>query len=228
MTLYLIPFLWLSFTLAVYFGARALYRRFARWWTSPLLVAWAVCCVVLIVSHAPYRGYAFGTNWLIAMLGPATVAFAWPIYEQRELIRRNWPILTAGVVSGCLISWVSAGMLAWALDFTPAQLATIIPRSITTPFAVVVSERLGGDQELTTLLVVFTGLFGASIGEILLTYLPIRTVFARGAMFGMGAHGIGTARACEIGYEEGAIAGVVMIFAGLLNVISVSLLMLGR
>jgi len=42
---------------------------------------------------------------------------------------------------------------------------------------------------------------------------------ARGALFGMGAHGAGTAKARELAAEEGAVAGLVMVMAGLFNVL---------
>lgn len=63
------------------------------------------------------------------------------------------------------------------------------------------------------------------MGEALISWLPLRTAFARGAMLGMGAHGAGTAKAYELGREEGAVAGVIMIMAGLLNVVGITLLL---
>jgi putative effector of murein hydrolase len=65
-----------------------------------------------------------------------------------------------------------------------------------------------------------TGIFGAAIGESLLTFFPLRSVVARGALFGMGAHAFGTAKAHQISEEIGAVAGLVMIFVGLLNVVA--------
>ena len=62
--------------------------------------------------------------------------------------------------------------------------------------------------------VIATGILGASLGGMLLKVLPLRTALARGAMLGMGAHGAGVARALEAGEEEGAVAGLVMILAG--------------
>ncbi len=66
---------------------------------------------------------------------------------------------------------------------------------------------------------VITGLIGASLGEVLLKWLPLRSSFARGALFGMGAHGAGTARARQVGAEEGSVAGLVMVLAGLASVL---------
>ena len=56
----------------------------------------------------------------------------------------------------------------------------------------------------------FTGVLGAMFGGVLLRWLPLRTPLARGALFGVGAHGAGVSRAQEVGREEGSVAGLVM------------------
>ena len=99
----------------------------------------------------------------------------------------------------------------------------MLPRSMSTPFAMAVSRDLGGSPELTAVFVVITGVLGAALGEALLLRLPLRSGLARGALMGMGAHGVGTARAYQIGPEEGAIAGLVMVFTGVLNVLAAPL-----
>jgi putative effector of murein hydrolase len=159
-----------------------------------------------------------GTGWLLALLGPATVAFALPIYQQRQFIRRHWPVLAIGVVAGSATAIVSSWYLAQIVSLTPALERSLVPHSITTPFAMTVSAGLGGIPQLTAVSTAVTGLVGAIIGDLLLKYLPLRSTFARGALFGMGAHGVGVAKAYELGREEGSVAGLVMILAGLGNV----------
>ena len=43
-------------------------------------------------------------------------------------------------------------------------------------------------------------------------------------MFGMGAHGVGTAKARELGEVEGSVAGLTMVLAGLVSVLAAPLL----
>jgi hypothetical protein len=45
------------------------------------------------------------------------------------------------------------------------------------------------------------------IGDMILARLPFASAIARGALFGVGANGAGTARAHQIGETEGAVAG---------------------
>ncbi len=185
-----------------------------------MLVTWVGCGALILAFHASYHDYLLGTHWLVWLLGPATVAFAIPIHRHRALIRRHWLLLCIGVVVGSLIAIATSWGLASVFHLTPELRASLLPRSVTTPLAMEASSRLGGIPELTAVFTALTGLFGAAVGETLLGYLPIRSTFAKGALFGMGAHGAGVARAREMGQEEGVVASLIMILAGLLNVIA--------
>jgi predicted murein hydrolase (TIGR00659 family) len=216
--------LWSAATIALYLLAKSLYRRWPRWWMSPLGVAPLLLVALALLLHTSYRDYIAGTDWLVALLGPATVAFAIPIYEQRALIRRHWPVLVVGVLVGSGTAMASAWLLASLFGLSDSLRLSLLPRSMSTPFAMTVSGDIGGVPDLTAVFVVFTGVFGAALGEMMLTVLPLRSVLARGALFGMGAHGAGVAKAHQIGREEGSIAGLVMVLVGLLNVLAAPLL----
>jgi predicted murein hydrolase (TIGR00659 family) len=214
--------IWAAVTLAVYIASRFLHRRFGAWWSSPLLVTWTICLVLLIGSNTSYADYLSGTQWLIFLLGPATVAFAVPIYESRALIQRHGPVLLAGVVVGSSLSVFCSWLLASLMHFPPELRASLLPRSITTPLAMMASKDLGGIPELTAVFTAITGLFGAAVAAPLLDWLRVESGFAKSALLAMGAHGAGVSRAYQIGHEEGSIASVVMVLAGLLNVIVAS------
>jgi predicted murein hydrolase (TIGR00659 family) len=209
---------WSVATILLYFGAKRLHRRWPRWWLMPLGVAPALLMIAALALHVSYRDYIRGTHWLVALLGPATVAFAVPIYEQRALIRRRWPLLLVGMIAGSLTAVLTSWVLAYMLGIDGALRLSLLPRSMSTPFAMEVSGEIGGIPDLTAIFVVLTGLFGAAVGDVVLARLPLRSKIAKGASFGMGAHGAGTARAHELGREEGAIAGLVMVLVGLMNV----------
>lgn len=214
------PLFWAFTTLAAYAMARALHRALPRWWTSPLLATWALCFALALGLRATYQEYLRGTGWLLTLLGPATLSFALPIYEQRRLIRRFWPVLAAGVATGSLIAFGSSWLFAWMLGLTPALRLSLLPRSVTTPFALAFVRNVGGVPELTATCVAITGVLGASLGDLVVNWLPLRTAFARGALFGMGAHAVGTARARQLGDLEGSVAGLTMILAGIVSVLA--------
>lgn len=212
------PLGWLALTVAAYAAARLLHRRIGAWWTSPVLLAWAAMLALLLGLHVTYHRYLEGGHWLVLLLGPATVAFAVPIHRQRALIRRHWRVIAIGVAAGSLLSIGTSWALAALLHLSPELRASLLPRSISTPFAIVMAQDIGGLPALTATFTVMTGLIGGMLAGPLLGTLRLSSGFARGFLLGMGAHGIGTARAWQIGAEEGSVAGTVMILAGLANV----------
>ncbi|MCU7279371.1 LrgB family protein [Pseudomonas peradeniyensis] len=224
MSLEPMPLFWLVLTLGAYLGSRWLYRRSGRYLLSPLILVPALLLAVAVPLHTAYAEYARNTHWLMGVLGPVTVAFAVPIWQQRALLARHWPALLVGMLAGSVASIGSSWALAHLLALDEAVSLSLLPRSITTPFAMPVAQDLGGVPELTAVFVMFTGVLGAMFGGILLRWLPLRTPLARGALFGVGAHGAGVSRAQEVGREEGSVAGLVMVLTGLLNLLAAPLL----
>ena len=221
---YVATLFWSAATILLYLAAKRVYRRFPFWWLTPLAATPLLLMALVVSLKEDYRGYFGATHWLVALLGPATVAFAIPIYQQRSVIRRYWPVLLVGVLVGSSASMFSAWGLAHLLGLNEAISLSLMPRSMSTPFAMTVSGDIGGAPDLTAIFVVLTGVFGAALGEIMLGWLPLRSTLARGALFGMGAHGAGVAKAHQIGSEEGSIAGLVMVLVGLINVLAAPLL----
>ncbi|MGE8407228.1 MAG: LrgB family protein [Pseudomonas sp.] len=224
MSLEPMPLFWLALTLLAYLGSRWLYRRTGRYLLSPLILVPVVLLAIAVPLHTAYAEYARDTHWLMAVLGPVTVAFAVPIWQQRRLLARHWPALGLGMLAGSAASIASSWALARLLSLDSAVSLSLLPRSITTPFAMPLAQELGGVPELTAVFVMFTGVLGALFGGVLLRYLPLRTPLARGALFGVGAHGAGVSRAHEVGGEEGSVAGLVMVLTGLLNLFAAPLL----
>ncbi len=210
---------WSVLTIGLYAVVKRMYRRWRKWWLMPLALTPLLVGVVLLLLHGTYHDYLRSAGWLVALLGPATVAFAIPIYDQRALIRRQWPVLAIGMVAGSATALATGWLFATLLGLDGTLRLSLLPRSISTPFAMEVSGDIGGFPDLTAFFVVLTGVVGAIIGEVMLAWLPVRTALARGALFGVAAHGAGTAKAHELGREEGTIAGLVMVFAGLASVL---------
>lgn len=218
------PMFWLAFTLLAYLFSRWIYRRTGRYLLSPLILVPALLLALAIPLHTAYAEYASNTHWLMLVLGPVTVAFAVPIWQQRRLLVRHWSALLLGMLAGSAASIATSFGLARALALDTSVTMSLVPRSITTPFAMPLAQDLGGVPELTAVFVMFTGVFGAMLGGVLLKWLPLRSALARGALFGVGAHGAGVSRAQEVGGEEGSVAGLVMVLTGLLNLFAAPLL----
>ena len=167
--------------------------------------------------------YFEDTRWLTWMLGPATVAFAVPIYEHRAMIRRHWLSLSCGVLVGMPVAVFSSIWLARLLGLSDL-LRSLAPRSISTPFALATASGIGASPDLTAVFVVMTGVCGMLLGEVMLALLPLRSSLARGALFGAAAHAAGTAKASELGAEEGVVASLTMMLGGLATVFAAPLI----
>ncbi len=220
----LITAFWSAATIAIYLLSKHTYRRWPALWSSPMVLTPVLLAALALSLHTTYSEYIGATRWLMIILGPVTVAFAIPIYEQRAMIKRYWPVLVFGIIIGSGTAILTAWALASLLSIDGALRLSLLPRSISTPFAMSISENIGGVPDLTALFVVMTGVLGATLGENLLRVLPIKSSLARGALFGMGAHGVGVAKANQIGAEEGSVAGLVMVLVGLVNVLAAPLL----
>ncbi len=72
---------------------------------------------------------------------------------------------------------------------------------------------------MVALFVVITGVFGMAVGDILFLRLAVKSGLAKGAGLGAASHGAGTARAYELGAEEGVVASLVMMLAGVVTVV---------
>ncbi|HAZ7573024.1 LrgB family protein [Legionella sp. PATHC032] len=211
-------FFWSLITIGMYFITQKLYRRWPFWWLMPLALTPILVASIILLLHVNYQDYFRGTKWLVLLIGPATVAFAIPIYEKRALIRQHWPVLLIGVIVGSFTAIVSSWGLAILLGLDDNLRLSLLPRSISTPFAIEISRGIGATPDLTAIFVVVTGILGAILGEFMLSRLPFHSALARGALLGVGAHAAGTAQAHKIGNTEGAIASLAMILVGLFNI----------
>ena len=106
--------------------ARSLHRRQRRFWLSPI-IAGAAAAVLRWPSPAipHYADYAHDTGWLVSLLGPATVAFAVPIWTQRALLARHWLALGAGMLAGSAMVLFSSATGACAGAGWPGGALTV-------------------------------------------------------------------------------------------------------
>jgi predicted murein hydrolase (TIGR00659 family) len=205
------PLLHLTLTLAAYVLANRLYRHFGRTpLLNPVLVTVLFLVLTLHLTETPYGDFFEGAQFVHFLLGPATVALAIPLYRQVQAVKRSLPALLAAIVLGSVTAAVSAVLIGRFLGAGEYTLLALAPKSVTTPVAMGITERLGGLPSLTAVLVILTGILGAMLGPILLDLMGISDRCARGVALGTAAHGIATARAMQISEIAGAFAGLAM------------------
>lgn len=211
-------------TLALYYVNKRLYRRWRKLPLMPLIFTPVLLVLILVYGHVSYANYISETHWLLWLLGPATLAFAVPVYDNLAIIRRHWMSLSAGVITATLVAVTSSVYLARWLTLPDIVQRSLAVRSITTPFALAAAGSFGGKPDLVALFVVVTGVFGMATGDMLFLRLSIKAGMAKGASFGAASHGAGTARSYELGQQEGVIASLVMMLSGIVMVLVAPLL----
>jgi predicted murein hydrolase (TIGR00659 family) len=205
------PLLWLTVTLLVYAVTDAVSLATGRHpLANPVLHAMWIIGLFLILTGTSYRTYFGGAQFVHFLLGPATVALAVPLYENRKVVVASILPMLAALVVGCVTAIVSVVALAEAFGLPRAVVLSLAPKSVTAGVAMGISESLGADPSLTAVAVVVTGIMGAIIVTPMMNRMGIKDFRARGFAAGLASHGIGTARAFQVDPVAGAFAGIAM------------------
>jgi predicted murein hydrolase (TIGR00659 family) len=205
------------FTIGVYWLSKKLYRRFPYLLLTPIFIAPLVMILVLVALHIIYSTYMIAGKWLSYLLEPATVAFAVPLYKHFPLLKKHAFELLTSVTVGTLVAIISSFSIASFFKLDLVIIQSLVPRSVTTPIAMDISQMLGGNPTITAVFVILTALIGIILGPILIRIFSFRSPISVGTLFGTGAHGIGTSKAFEIGTIEGTISSLSMVLAALLT-----------
>jgi putative effector of murein hydrolase len=172
---------------------------------SPALVAPAGIIIVLLATGVPYQTYSEGSSVLNEMLGVVTVAFAIPLYRNWSILVAHGRVILLSLLTGSLIA-VIAGV-------------SVIPRSITLPIAVGLSESIGGIPTMTAVFVMLTSFAGVFWGPRIIKRMNLRHPVSIGLMYGMGAHALGMVKAFERGDLEGSSSTLAVIAGAVITVV---------
>ena len=118
----------LVWTVGAYWLAKKAYARKQVVWRSPALTVPMLTIALMLALGIYYEQYQTYTHWIVALLGPATVAFAIPIYQYRAVIRRQMVILGAAVVVGMVVGVGSAFVLAHLFHFNEEVTNSLMAR----------------------------------------------------------------------------------------------------
>ena len=219
------PLLGLTMTLLAYQGATWLHRRSGGHpLANPVLLAVAVLVALLALTGTSYQTYFDGAQFVHFLLGPATVALAIPLYAQFDRLRRMALPLLGALLVGSLTAALSAVAIGGLLGASEATQLSLAPKSVTTPIAMGIAERIGGLPSLTAILVIATGILGAMGASFIYRALKIEDDAVRGFALGIASHGIGTARAFQESEQAGAFAALAMGLNGLATALLLPLL----
>lgn len=217
------PFV-LAFVLGVYLASLYLYRKTKLSFLHPVLISIGVIILILESLNISYTTFKQGSRLIDFMLGPSVVSLGVLLFEHYEHIRKNAIAIITAVFVGSFIGIVSVMAIAMALGADSSVIASLQPKSVTTPIAIDLAAKNGGNVSITAIVVVVVGVFGGITGPFILDKLGISSKLARGLALGSAAHGLGTARAMELGAIEGAISGLAIGLMGFATAILIPLI----
>ncbi|MFC0274043.1 LrgB family protein [Metabacillus herbersteinensis] len=191
------------------------FRRFNKSWLNPLYTVTVSIICLLSFFHVDFSYYTSGTGIFSLLLGTATVSLAVPLYKQIKLIKKYLLIIGCAVMVGTLTGVISIVLLAKVVHLNQEMMLSLIPKSVTVPIALSISQSLGGIPSLTVLFVVISAVFSLVTGPLLLKICRIRSKIAKGLALGTSAQAIGANRAFEWGELEGAMGSIAMITSAL-------------
>lgn len=220
------PLFGIAITLAGYAIGRWLHARTGSPLFQPVLVAIVLIVVVLEVGDISYADYLTGGSYVGFWLGAATVALALPLHHEWHLVRRAALPVGLGVLSGALVSVVSAVLLTELGGGARELQLTMAPKAATTPVSIALSEQIGGIPALTAALTILAGITGAILGPWVLDRIGVLDLRARGIAMGSVTHGIGTARALQESRTEGAFSALCMGLSAVATSVLVPLVLL--
>lgn len=203
-------------TIVAYMLGYMVYKKKHYVWVNPVFTSTAIVITFLLFSHTDYKVYEAATKPIYFFLGPLQVAMVIPLFKYFKLLKKHLVTIVLSVGTGSLAGIISAFVVGKFLELDLSVLLSMIPKSVTAPIAVEASKTLGGIPELTGMFVIFTGIFGMTIGPCLLSWVGIKNNVVKGLALGTTAQMIGAVEASKWGEAEGAMGMIGMIITALM------------
>lgn len=197
-------------TIGLYIVLQKVYVKYSHPFLLPILTTTIVIIIVLLVFDIPYETYMLGGDWIQAMLGPAVVALAFPLYNQRALVFKYKYAIISSLLVAMISGLISIFTLLKLFAASDSFILTALPKSLTTPVAMQVSESIGGIASLSAVLVMVAGFTGAIIGPFVFKIAKIDTAISRGVSMGSASHGVGVTKLKEYSEEDLSIGSLSM------------------
>lgn len=213
------PLLGLTLTAAAFALARWFQKKTGWVLANPTVVSAAMIIALLLLLDIPYDDYARGGDFVNLMLSPVTAILALGIYNQRDILKKNFLPVLVGCTVGCAVSMGSVLLLCRLFGLDQAVTAAMLPKSCTTAIAVGIAEAKGGVVAIAVACVIIAGTVGAVGAPAFIKWFHVTDPVAQGLAIGACSHALGTTKAREIGELQGAMSSIAIGICGLLAVI---------
>ncbi|WP_044895703.1 LrgB family protein [Bacillus alveayuensis] len=197
-------------TWIVYLLSLKLFKKYNKPWLNPLYSSTTLLVLLLFFLHVDFEMYSSGTSLFSLLQGTAVVSMAVPLYTQWPFLKKHFQKIFVSITFGSFLGIAFVWLSAKALEFKTEIIASLIPKSVTLPVALSVTETLGGIPSLTILFVLTSALISLIFGPRCLEWLNIKSKLAKGLAMGANAQALGVGKSFQWGEEAGAIGSVGM------------------
>ena len=169
------PLFWLTLTIGSYLIADFIYRKSNLFpLLNPVALSVLLVSLILISFNIQYERYFDGAKFIHFLLGPATVALAIPIYRKWDLIVSNSKAILISLTLGSFFAIFITYVLSLQFKLQEELIFSLLPRSVTAPIAMGISEIIGGIPSLTAIITLITGVVGASLGVFVFDLMKLK------------------------------------------------------
>lgn len=190
---------------------------------NPLFISSIIIGLVVMFTDTNVLDYRQHVSLLELFIWPATAALALPLYAQVDTIKAmGWRVVLPILIAGTLAPFF-AWLIVWFLDAPLDLQMTVLVKSITTPLAMQTASIIGGLPDMAAIIVILTGIVGATVAPFLFAAFNIKSSITKGLTLGAIAHVVGTSSAINIDQRCGALASLALCLNGLVTSICLPL-----
>lgn len=186
---------------------------------NPLLISIILLIGLMLLTGYPNADYQAGMKTISWLITPATICLAVPLYQQVQILKKNWKAILAGIIAGTLASLSFLLVTCRLLAVGDVLTFSLLPKSITTAMGTALSQQTGGDPAITTAAIAITGILGCVLCTPLCKLFRITHPVAQGVALGTAAHVLGTTKARELSDLTGAVSSLSLTVAGILTAV---------
>ncbi|EJO7121589.1 LrgB family protein [Staphylococcus pseudintermedius] len=213
-------------TVVMFILSKKIYHKFNSPILNPALVTSLGVIAILLLFNIDYHSYMVGGQWINQLLSSTVVCLAFPLYLNRHKIVKYFKTIFVSVFTAVILNFSLIYFSLKLLGYGREDIVTLLPRSITAAVGIQVSHQLGGEDTVTILFIIATGLLGSMIGASLVRMTNFQSSIARGMTFGNASHAFGTARAFEMDLESGAFSSIGMILSAVMSSVMLPILLM--
>ena len=210
-------FFGLTLTVLAYWVGMTIQKKSGLVICNHMIIAAGLIVLTLKGLGISYEQYYVGGSIVNMLLGPATACMALAIYQKRELLKENWLPVLLGCLAGAVTTVATVLVMSRMFGLSGEMTVSLLPKSVTTPIASAISESHGGIVSITVAAVIFTGILGNLTAPFLVKLFRVKDPMAAGLGIGACSHGMGTAKALEMGKTEGAMSGLAIGICGIVT-----------